>query len=132
MNTNATRMSELDKAADELRGEKLGAWNKIYLFVKKKISDEKLDFIFTCISTELEAKLENNNEERRALLERCLASEGELEKLREKNSEMRRKLDDTQAALHELGRENQSLQVSLVTVPFSLIKYLIWVFQVTG
>ena len=24
MNTNATRMSELDKAADELRGEKLG------------------------------------------------------------------------------------------------------------
>ena len=88
--------------------------------------------MLTCISTELEAKLENNNEERRALLERCLASEGELEKLREKNNEMRRKLDDTQAALHELGRENQSLQVSLVTVPISFIKYLIWVFQITG
>ena len=65
-------------------------------------------------------------------MERCLASEGELEKLREKNNEMRRKLDDTQAALHELGRENQSLQVSLVTAPISFIKYLIWVFQVTG
>ena len=72
----------------------------------------------------MEAKLENNNEERRALLERCLASEGELEKLREKNNEMRRKLDDTQAALHELGRENQSLQVSLVTFP------IFWCFNI--
>ena len=63
---------------------------------------------------DLEAKLENNNEERRALLERCLASEGELEKLREQKNEMRKKLDDAQAALHELGRENQSLQVRFV------------------
>ena len=45
-------------------------------------------------------------------MERCLASEGELEKLRDKTNDMRRKLDDAQAALHELGRENQSLQVS--------------------
>ncbi len=45
------------------------------------------------------------------LLERCLSSEAELDKLREKNAEMRRRLDDATAALHELGRENQSLQV---------------------
>ena len=44
---------------------------------------------------------------------RCLASEGETEKLREKTTELRRKLDDTQAALHEMGRENQSLQVRI-------------------
>ena len=79
-----------------------------------------IDFVAYICHAELEAKLENNNEERRALLERCLASEGELEKLREKNSEMRRKLDDTQAALHELGRENQSLQVSIVLSTYGL------------
>ena len=74
-----------------------------------------LDIQYEIVSSiaELEAKLENNNEERRALLERCLASEGELEKLRDKTNDMRRKLDDAQAALHELGRENQSLQVKL-------------------
>lgn len=62
--------------------------------------------------TELEAKLENSNEERRLLLERCIASESECEKLQGKVAEHRRKLDDTQAALQELGRENQSLQVT--------------------
>ena len=42
-----------------------------------------------------------------------MTSEEELEKLREKSTELRRKLDDTQSALQELGRENQSLQVRL-------------------
>jgi len=42
---------------------------------------------------------------------RCLASETECDKLRERANELRRKLEDTQAALLELGRENQSLQV---------------------
>ena len=43
---------------------------------------------------------------------RCLASETECDKLRERANELRRKVDDTQAALLELGRENQSLQVT--------------------
>ncbi|KAK2180251.1 hypothetical protein NP493_452g04024 [Ridgeia piscesae] len=60
---------------------------------------------------ELEAKLSNNNDERKALLERCVASEEECRKLREKALEVRRKLDDTQGALQELGRENQTLQI---------------------
>ena len=42
---------------------------------------------------------------------RCLSSEGEVESLREKVTALQRKLDDTKAALHELGRENQTLQV---------------------
>jgi len=45
---------------------------------------------------------------------RCLASETECEKLRERANELRRKVEDTQAALLELGRENQSLQVTTV------------------
>lgn len=46
------------------------------------------------------------------LCSRCVKGEGEIEKLQSKMVELRRKLDDTTAAMQELGRENQSLQVS--------------------
>ena len=62
---------------------------------------------------ELEAKVESASDERRSLLERCLGAEGELDRSRSTIVELRRKLDDSQAALHELGRENQSIQVEL-------------------
>lgn len=42
---------------------------------------------------------------------RCVKGEGEIEKLQSKVVELRRKVDDTTAAMQELGRENQSLQV---------------------
>ncbi|XP_039617477.1 early endosome antigen 1 isoform X2 [Polypterus senegalus] len=77
------RVGELEKQTDELRGE----------------------------IAVLEATVQNNQDERRVLLERCLKSEGEIEKLQNKNAEMRRKLDDTTAAMQELGRENQTLQI---------------------
>ena len=50
-------------------------------------------------------------DEIRSLLERCLAAESELDRSKSNVLELRRKLDDSQAALHELGRENQSIQV---------------------
>ena len=51
-----------------------------------------------------------------------MASEEECRKLREKALEVRRKLDDTQGALQELGRENQTLQVSQnVTFDFHVV-----------
>jgi len=65
-------------------------------------------------SLELEAAVGSANEERRGLLERCVAAEAETERTRNMTVELRRKLDDAQAALHELGRENQSIQVELV------------------
>lgn len=51
---------------------------------------------------------------------RCVKGEGEIEKLQAKVVELRRKLDDTTAAMQELGRENQSLQVSVKTLRHSL------------
>jgi len=62
---------------------------------------------------ELEAKVGSSADEIRSLLERCLAAESELDRSRSSVVELRRKLDDSQAALHELGRENQSIQVEL-------------------
>ncbi|XP_015276499.1 PREDICTED: early endosome antigen 1 [Gekko japonicus] len=77
------RVGELEKQTDDLRGE----------------------------IAVLEATVQNNQDERRVLLERCLKSEGEIEKLQSKLMDARRKLDDTTAAMQELGRENQSLQI---------------------
>jgi len=57
-----------------------------------------------------------------ACVSRCLASETECDKLRERAGELRRKVEDSQAALLELGRENQSLQVAttLQCIPVQL------------
>ena len=65
---------------------------------------------------ELEAAVGAATEERRGLLERCLAAEAETERSRNLTVELRRKMEDSQAALHELGRENQSLQVIRVNI----------------
>uniref|UniRef100_A0AAY4D6G3 FYVE-type domain-containing protein n=1 Tax=Denticeps clupeoides TaxID=299321 RepID=A0AAY4D6G3_9TELE len=81
--TSQRRVGELEKQTDELRGE----------------------------IAVLEATVQNNQDERRALLERCVKGEGEIERLQAKVVEIRRKLDDTTAAMQELGRENQSLQI---------------------
>lgn len=62
-----------------------------------------------------------------------MKGEGEIEKLQAKVVELRRKVDDTTAAMQELGRENQSLQVSqkalLLLEPYTeetIIKPLFW------
>ncbi|CAG0905096.1 unnamed protein product, partial [Cyprideis torosa] len=62
---------------------------------------------------EMEARLSSATDERRVLLDRCLQGEGELERVKTSSVELRRKLDDTEAALQELGRENQGLQIEL-------------------
>lgn len=55
---------------------------------------------------------------------RCVKGEGEIEKLQAKVVELRRKLDDTTAAMQELGRENQSLQVGNKTPHILLEVYI--------
>jgi hypothetical protein len=52
---------------------------------------------------------------------RCLKGEGEIEKLQTKALELQRKLDNTTAAVQELGRENQSLQVRRLLTPGLLV-----------
>ena len=65
------------------------------------------------IKLELEAKLENTLDERKALLDRCLKRESESEKLHSANSDLRHKLEESMSALQDLARENQSLQVEI-------------------
>ncbi|KAJ9597467.1 hypothetical protein L9F63_011688 [Diploptera punctata] len=61
----------------------------------------------------LEAQLAASQSEQQTLLERCFASSAESENQRKNNADLRRKLEESQAALHELGRENQTLQLEL-------------------
>lgn len=77
---------------------------------RRESLEQKLDEI-SGTKLELEAKLENALEERNSLLERCLKSETECERLQKTSTDLRRKYDDCVAALQELGRENQTLQV---------------------
>lgn len=94
LNENLSTLKE-DLCLEQSRRENL----------ERKADELKVD------NLELEAKLENALDERRALLERCLKSEGECERLQETTIDLRHKLDDTMAALQELGRENQTLQI---------------------
>jgi len=59
----------------------------------------------------LEATVQNNLDERRKLLERCVAADEALEKQKKENAELKRKVDNAQAAMMELTQENQSLQI---------------------
>nr|XP_039260774.1 early endosome antigen 1-like [Styela clava] len=64
----------------------------------------------------LQATVQNNADERRALLERCIIAEQGVEQLKSNEVQLKKRLDDAQAAMHELGRENQAMQVKHTTV----------------
>ena len=59
----------------------------------------------------MQTTIQNNNDERRALLERCLQAEQQSEDRNAQLADVRRKLGEAHSAMHELGRENQALQV---------------------
>ena len=52
-----------------------------------------------------------HNKEKAMLCEQILALEQRAESASEKADEYKRRLDEILAALHELGRENQTMQV---------------------
>lgn len=60
---------------------------------------------------ELEAKVALLEEEKANLQNNSNQWETEVDRLKFNSVELRRRLEDSQAALHELGRENQSLQM---------------------
>jgi chromosome segregation ATPase len=62
---------------------------------------------------ELEAKLSNCIDERNELAERCINAEKLSETSRLQNVELKRRYEDTQSALQELGREHQNLQIEI-------------------
>lgn len=59
----------------------------------------------------METRLALLQEDKSALENNCSQWESEVERLKLNMGELRRRLEDSQAALHELGRENQSLQM---------------------
>jgi len=77
-----------------------------------------------CLWSALEAQLAASQSEQQALLERCYANSSESENLRKTITDLRRQLEESQAALHELGRENQTLQVGILTL--ILLTWRIW------
>eukprot|EP00118_Oscarella_pearsei_P005114 m.22935 g.22935 ORF g.22935 m.22935 type:complete len:1333 (+) comp28426_c0_seq2:147-4145(+) len=60
----------------------------------------------------LQASVQNFQDERRKLLERCVSNDEEMQKLRSHAAGVKQRLDEARAALQDLGRENASLQVN--------------------
>jgi hypothetical protein len=61
---------------------------------------------------DIEARLVINQDERHVLLERSLASESKNEKLIFENGQLSKKNTDLEAALQEIAREYQGVQVN--------------------
>ena len=59
----------------------------------------------------MKCKLKSSEEEKALLAERCLTEQSKAEASHQAYEECKRKLEDSVAALQELGRENQSLQI---------------------
>lgn len=102
-------VSTLRENLDSVRGE----WQQALQQVEDKNteSDEFRGQVMV-----LQATVQNNADERRALLERCITAEQSVEQFKQNESQLKRRLDNAQAAMHELGRENQAMQVKHSTV----------------
>lgn len=81
---------------------------------------EIINHILT-VSSERDASLSLLNDEKQQLQQHCSQWQNEVERLKMSSAELRRRLEDSQAALHELGRENQSLQV-LILFHYAFLK----------
>ncbi|XP_046406513.1 early endosome antigen 1-like [Ischnura elegans] len=76
---------------------------------EKKVKEQTIDKLRENISA-MQLEWET---ERQALLERYIQSTKETENLHSTNNDLRRRLEDSQAALHEIGRENQTYQMEI-------------------
>ncbi len=90
-----------------------GLRNEIKVQSEKLLQSESNINVIKGEKLELEAKISNYIDERNELIERCVNSENQHEILKNLNTDLKRKLEDTQSALQELGQEHQILQVFL-------------------
>ncbi|VDL76202.1 unnamed protein product [Nippostrongylus brasiliensis] len=67
----------------------------------------------TSANMELSRKVSSWEEEKNALIERCLNTESDLDFERDRALENKRRFDEALSAMHELGRANQSLQMDI-------------------
>ncbi|EYC00642.1 hypothetical protein Y032_0114g452 [Ancylostoma ceylanicum] len=75
----------------------------------------------TSANMDLTKKVASWEEEKNALIERCLNTESDLDFERDRALENKRRFDEALSAMHELGRANQSLQVSFIDLNCRMI-----------
>jgi chromosome segregation ATPase len=101
-----TQLKALNQNLANLRNELKQQFDKVAQ-IELNMNTERINYL------ELEAKYSNCLDERNQLLERCLNSETMCETMSVQKTALQRKLEDTQAALQELGSEHQSLQIQI-------------------
>jgi peptidoglycan hydrolase CwlO-like protein len=103
--TRYQRCEELQASAEKYHTLKIGI---IFLFLNFGLV---LIVLKSISNAELETRVALLEEGKTELQNNCNQWENEVDRLKFNAAELRRRLEDSQAALHELGRENQSLQV---------------------
>jgi peptidoglycan hydrolase CwlO-like protein len=103
--TRYQRCEELQASAEKYHTLKIGI---ICLFLNFGLV---LIVLKSISNAELETRVALLEEGKTELQNNCNQWENEVDRLKFNAAELRRRLEDSQAALHELGRENQSLQV---------------------
>ena len=101
-----TQLKALNQNLASLRNELKQQGDKLAQ-AELNMNSEKIKYL------ESEAKYSNCLDERNQLLERCVNAETTCESMNAQKCTLQRKLEDTQSALQELGREHQVLQIQI-------------------
>lgn len=101
----------LEQEAAELRSKLLNVEHSLGQKNQRCLELNTISEKYLTQKIELETRLTLAGEEKHALHNSCSQWETEVDRLKFNAVELRRRLEDSQAALHELGRENQSLQM---------------------
>ncbi|PIO69182.1 FYVE zinc finger [Teladorsagia circumcincta] len=119
-----TNMAEIESVAvtkESKLSEEISSLKRSIKAIQSELDDQiristdavKTAEEMTTANMELSKKISSWEEEKNALIERCLNTESDLDFERERAMENKRRFDEALSAMHELGRANQSLQMDI-------------------
>ncbi|KAJ1372102.1 FYVE zinc finger [Parelaphostrongylus tenuis] len=121
LNCSIAEIESLSSAKEEKLSGEISALKRAIAAVQSELDEqvrvakeaEKTAEELTSANMELAKKAASWEEEKNALIERCLNTESDLDFERDRALENKRRFDEALSAMHELGRANQSLQMDI-------------------
>ncbi|CAJ0582595.1 unnamed protein product, partial [Mesorhabditis spiculigera] len=113
---NESLLALQDKSASELSASERKVESLLSEISTKQSEIDGVERTLTELggkNAELLQQVASWEDEKKALIERCLNTESDLDFERERALENKRRFDDALGAMHELGRANQSLQMDM-------------------
>ncbi|KAK6753190.1 hypothetical protein RB195_012656 [Necator americanus] len=119
--SSAAEAESLSSAKEATLTEEISALKRSIKAVQSELDEQmrlsqdaaKTAEELTAANMDLTKKIASWEEEKNALIERCLNTESDLDFERDRAMENKRRFDEALSAMHELGRANQSLQMDI-------------------